>query len=146
LARRAGASEEAEQAALFDWIALYRNRKDCAGLSYVFHPPNGGWRHRATAARLKRMGASAGVPDVLVLYPSCGYNGLAGEMKAGRNRLTSGQEAWLDRLSEVGWMVDVWHSWPQAAKAIAQYLGLPADVQAAIPDLPSGAGAPGRFA
>ena len=33
----------------------------------IFHPPNGGKRNKAEAAKFKRMGVLAGVPDIFIL-------------------------------------------------------------------------------
>lgn len=34
-----------------------------------YHPPNGGWRKKATAGRLKAQGVKPGIPDVVILRP-----------------------------------------------------------------------------
>ena len=49
--------------------------------------PNGGWRKKATAAKLKQEGAVAGVPDLLLAHPSNGYHGLWIEMKNGKKKI-----------------------------------------------------------
>lgn len=35
-----------------------------------YHPPNGGWRKKSTAGRLKAMGVKAGIPDCVILRPN----------------------------------------------------------------------------
>ncbi len=49
------------QAAIVEWI------RTVASDLIVFHPPNGGLRGKAEAARLKWTGALAGVPDLVVI-------------------------------------------------------------------------------
>jgi hypothetical protein len=49
------------QAAIVEWIRLV------ASELIAFHVPNGGLRTKAEAARMKRVGVLAGVPDVVVL-------------------------------------------------------------------------------
>lgn len=47
-----------------------------------FHAiPNGGHRHKKTAARLKAEGVKAGVPDLFVAEPRGAFHGLYLEMK-----------------------------------------------------------------
>ena len=55
-------SEHAEQAELVQWFR--RKYAPCR----IFAIPNGGFRSRATAARLKAEGVSAGVPDLFVPF------------------------------------------------------------------------------
>jgi len=35
-----------------------------------YHPPNGGWRHKLTGAKLKAQGLKPGVPDCVILRPN----------------------------------------------------------------------------
>jgi len=53
-------SESQEQVALVEWFRL--KFPD----TLIFAVPNGGWRHKATAARMKAEGVIAGVPDLFV--------------------------------------------------------------------------------
>ena len=77
--------EGAEQATLMDWAALMAGR--WPELQLLFHVPNGGARGKAEAARMKRQGVKAGVPDLMLPVARGGYHGLFLEMKAalGRN-------------------------------------------------------------
>ena len=86
---------------------------DASGLLWC-HVPNGGQRHPAVAKKLKAEGVKAGVPDVLV-FEECrgGYmdrtfcDGLALELKVGRNKPTAAQVEWHERLRKNGWRVEV---------------------------------------
>lgn len=121
------ATETAEHAALFDWLA--RMRPAYPALAYAIHVPNEGRRAPWKAAR---MGISAGVPDVLVLCPSRDgrAHGLAIELKGPRGRTTPAQDAWLSRLAAAGWLtyvevLAVPGDWTRVAVAIADHVGAP---------------------
>jgi hypothetical protein len=79
------------QAAIVEWIRLV------APDLVVFHPPNGGLRNKAEAARLKWIGTLAGVPDLVLL----GYDGQCWliEVKAPGGALSSEQRAMRDRCT-----------------------------------------------
>ena len=68
--------------------------------------PNGGYRHRVEASRLKMGGVKSGVPDVLIFSPAAGFVGAAVELKTSSglmSQVTDNQRAWLDDLAEKGW-------------------------------------------
>lgn len=78
-------------------------------LDALFHPPNGGHRDARTGARLKKMGAKAGVPDLClpIVRPVVWTNGdvipagaLWVELKSLEGRLRDSQRVWRDRLIE----------------------------------------------
>ena len=114
-------SERTEQIRLFNWARSWED--EIPELRLLFHPPNGGWRAKATAKRLKAMGTKAGVPDVCLPVPRNGYAGLWIEMKWGSNKPTSKQQEWIDRLREQGHRVDVCYSCHEARSVILEYLG-----------------------
>jgi hypothetical protein len=125
-ARPAGysASETSEQIALFDWIDRVTPREP--RLALAFHVPNGEYRTKGAAGRLKAMGVRAGVPDVLLPVASRGYIGLAIELKVPGGRATSDQLTWLGRLTAAGWYAAPYVGWTAAALAICWYLDRPA--------------------
>src|SRR6266576_1994743 len=57
-------SENAEQTALFCWAGL--NQIKYPPLKWMFAVPNGGFRFKREAGRLKAGGVKAGVPDVVL--------------------------------------------------------------------------------
>ena len=75
------------------------------------HPPNGGYRSKAAGARLKRLGVSPGVPDLLIFSPPPNIPdkvGVAIEMKRRKGGTVSlPQERWIRGLEEMGWVVFV---------------------------------------
>lgn len=87
----------------------------------VYHIPNGGSRHRKEAANLKRQGVKAGVPDLCFPVALRGYHGMYIEMKAGRNKTTDSQDAWLDLLARNGYYVRVCYGFEEAMTAIDWY-------------------------
>jgi len=126
-------SEHLEQAALFQWAEVYKNR--VPALEMLFAVPNGGKRHVKTAITLKAEGVKAGVPDVWLPvpvnrprldHPDLKYNGLVIEMKFGKNKTTPEQKEWLQKLTEHGWLSVIAYSWVEAARYICAYLGLKA--------------------
>ena len=67
------------------------------------HVSNEGRRTPFERFKFKELGGKAGIPDLLVFTPSKKYNGLAIELKAGRNKPTAKQIQWLDNLKSNGW-------------------------------------------
>ena len=114
-------SEHDEQVRLFAWAREYADK--IPELAMLFHIPNGGWRHKATAGRLKAEGAKPGVPDVFLPVPRSGYHGLWIEMKYGRNKPTKRQALWIDALQRHGYFVRVCYSAEEAKAVICAYLG-----------------------
>ncbi len=112
--------ESEHQKALFGWALL--QRREYPELDLLFHIPNGGSRHSAEAANLKRQGVKAGVPDLFLPVPRADYHGLFIELKAGRGRLSEKQEAWLTALSQQGYAAMVCYGWDCAAEEIVKYL------------------------
>jgi hypothetical protein len=96
-------------------------------LQNLFAIPNGGHRHIKTATKLKREGVKAGVPDVMLAYPSAGCAGLWIEMKWNKNKPTKEQARWLKRLKLAGYAVAVCYSADEAINKIAEYLGVDYD-------------------
>lgn len=97
------ATESQDMTALAQWLNLRR--------VLWTHVPNGGLRHIATAARMKREGVAAGVPDILIFTrPKLLQNdgsehvGTALELKRAKGgRLSPEQVQWLDGLHKLGW-------------------------------------------
>jgi hypothetical protein len=114
-------SEDAQQMALFRLLDFAANRYP--DLAFVFHTPNGGARAKTTAARLKRLGARAGVPDVLVPIRRGDYSGIAIEMKYGKNHATVFQQRYLEHLRRNGWLTYIEYDWTVAGARILSYIG-----------------------
>lgn len=68
----------------------------------VFHIPNGGYRRKSEAARMKAEGVRPGVPDLCIPVARGDYHSLYIEMKAPGGRPTEEQVAWIHRLRANG--------------------------------------------
>ena len=121
-------SEHQEQVLLTRWVDRWAYEVD--GLEMYFAVPNGGHRHKATAAKMKAEGQRAGVPDVLLLHPTDLYHGLALEMKYGKGKVRPTQQEWLTKFETRGYLTAVCYSWQEAAQVICDYLELWPDHQA----------------
>lgn len=75
--------------------------------SLVAHPANEGKRSPFERFKLKYLGVSSGIPDILIFTPSKQYSGLAIELKAGYNKPTKNQKEWLENLKVCNWYA-VW--------------------------------------
>lgn len=60
-----------------------------------FHPPNGGHRHPAVAAKLKWAGVKPGVPDVVIVWRG---RAIFIELKAHKGTLSDAQKEMQERL------------------------------------------------
>lgn len=114
-------SEYDEQVALFQFARVFGGR--VPELDLLLAIPNGEYRHKATAARLKAAGVKAGVPDVFLPVARDGKHGLWIELKAGKNRTSAFQNLWLKDLHMQGYAAVVCYGWVEAAAKIVTYLG-----------------------
>jgi hypothetical protein len=90
------AKEQAKLAAYLD----HRGYRWC-------HVPNGGYRHKGTARKLKIQGVKAGIPDILIFSGPDGEvlscAGIAIELKIKGGRVSPNQREWLATLDGLGW-------------------------------------------
>jgi hypothetical protein len=122
--------EGMEQAALMREIEL--TLPEVAEL--IYHVPNGGHRHKATAAKLKGQGVKAGIPDLVLSMARGGYFGLYIEFKATPPNdapVSASQHACIRRLSEQGYLAIVCRGHFDAMEQLRAYLRLPKTVVAA---------------
>ena len=64
-----------------------------------WHTPNGGWRARATAGRLKAEGVMPGVADIVIVWKGrC----IAIELKAKTGSQSKAQKVWADHFTLAG--------------------------------------------
>jgi len=114
-------SEAQHQAALFEWAAW--NRKKYPELKMLHAIPNGGSRHPAEAANLKRQGVKSGVSDIFLPAPRRGYHGIYIEMKAPKGRLSPVQKEWLEAVKREGYYAAVCYGADKAIALLTWYLG-----------------------
>jgi hypothetical protein len=110
------------------WAAVERMPNGDRVSDYLIHPPNGGKRNAAEAARLKAQGVKAGVSDLFLAWPAHGLHGLWVELKAPAEhgkpagKPTQAQLDWLDRMAAVGYSAQLCYGWRGAAETISAYL------------------------
>jgi hypothetical protein len=98
-------------------------------LRWLFHCPNGEYRDKRTAVKLKAMGVLPGVADYVLPVPIAPFAGCFMELK--RSGLTPAQ-AWaactpdekrfLQAVRQQGYAGVVASGWVQAAELLCQYL------------------------
>lgn len=119
---RKAPTEHAEQVALFS--ALESHAAAHPELRLAFAIPNGGFRHKRTAAMLQREGVKAGVPDIMLPVARGGYHGLFVELKRAnrRNHATDNQRQWLDNLAAQGYATAVCYGADEALGVFLRYV------------------------
>lgn len=113
--------ETEEQQALFQWAVYQMGRYP--DLEWMYAVPNGGYRNKATAARLKAEGVKSGVPDICLPVPHGHYHGLYIEMKRRKGgKESDNQKRWKAGLRQNGYRVELCKGWEQAVAVILNYL------------------------
>ncbi len=90
------ATEYQIQCAIVEWLRL----KSIGGKFRFFHIPNGGSRHKAEAARLKKSGVMPGVPDLCVVLQDGRTIWI--EVKSASGKLSADQLDWFLWLAGEG--------------------------------------------
>ena len=105
--------EARHQAAVVGWIELV------APQCLVFHVPNGGYRVKSEAARLKWMGVKAGVADLVIVDE----HGLIYfmEMKGPDGTLEDSQVEFQKLCKARGWPYAICHNVTEASKIFAEW-------------------------
>lgn len=89
----------------------------------LFSVPNGGSRNVIEASRMKEEGVTAGVADLLLLYPNREYHGLCVEMKTPTGKQQPNQKLWQQNVEAVGYRYVVCRSLDEFMNVIKNYLG-----------------------
>lgn len=84
--------------------------------------PNGGARDRVTGAKLKAEGVVAGVADLFLSVPRCGFHGMYIEMKAGKNTQTESQKEFQRSVESEGYLYKVIRSFDEFMQEVEDYL------------------------
>lgn len=107
-------TEEQEQVLFADWLRAKQIRFTASA--------NGGSRHVIEAKKLKRMGISAGFPDIEIPYPRGPYHGLYIELKRKvRSKLSPEQIDWLSFLEGQGYYVACAKGFDCAKQVVLDY-------------------------
>ena len=88
----------------------------------LFAVPNGGFRNKATAVKMKAEGVIPGVSDLILLHKSGDYGALLIEMKTNKGRQSENQKAWQAHVIEFGYKYVVCRSLEDFIKEIKDYL------------------------
>lgn len=115
-----GWNEADEQEIVITWAGM--NRGKYPALFWLFHTPNGGSRHPAEAAHLKKMGVKPGVPDLCLPYPVEPWHGLWIEMKSLTGKPTALQKQWIEQLRANGYAAFVCRGAESAINCLLAYL------------------------
>jgi len=116
--------EEEEQMALIRWVDEVAVRSEPL-LGLLYHIPNGKYRTKAGAGRLKAMGVRAGMPDLHLPVARRGYHSLYIECKAPGRRVDAEQRAMHALLTHQGHCVRTYQGWLAAATALCWYMDRP---------------------
>lgn len=134
----ASGTEDGHQAALFCWVAL--NIKTYPDLAWLFAIPNGGWRDKRTANKLKATGVKSGVPDLCLLVRRGPYAALWIELKRPKSAIEiinegtkvtkirakgavrEEQKPWIKQARNCGHGSAVCVGWEEARDMIVSYL------------------------
>ncbi len=107
---------------------LYHEYREVYELTFAI--PNGGGRDGFEAKHLQEEGVKAGVPDLMIAYPSGIYHGLFIEMKRlptegkGKPIVSLQQKEWHTKLRNAGYAVYVCYGYDEAMRVIKTYLNL----------------------
>lgn len=90
-----------------------------------YHVPNGGRRDEIEGAKFKRMGVSAGVPDICICVARKGYHGLYIELKRKfGGKLSESQIRWKNDLIREGYAWYMAQGHEECIKIISNYLNI----------------------
>lgn len=105
-------TEDIEQITFLNWF-----KKEHPNV-LIFHIPNGGFRHKATAIQLKLLGVVSGIPDLFI--PE--FN-LWIEMKRTKGSVTSDrQKEIINYLNTIGHSAVICKGYKEAIKAVEAFL------------------------
>ena len=88
----------------------------------LFAVPNGGFRTKTTAAKMKAEGVLPGVADLLLLYAAHGYHGLCIELKTTEGRQAYTQGEWQRNIEADGYLYVVVRSIEEFIEVVTAYL------------------------
>ena len=109
-------AEDNLQIACVNWFKLQYPDK------VIYSIPNGGKRNAREAARFKKTGTLAGIPDLHIAEPNGKYHGLYIELKSGKNRLTDNQKQMISKLMKNKYRCEVCYSLEDFINSVNNYL------------------------
>lgn len=123
-------SEASEQIALFMWAAQPIVLESYPELKWMFHIPNGGFRYKGEAGKLRAMGVKAGVSDICLPIKRHEFAGLWIELKAHpkkdrkkpHRKASTEQDIWIEFFRGQGFGAMICVGWEHARDTIVSYL------------------------
>ena len=88
----------------------------CASMGGQYQP------HFSQRIKAKKSGYKKGFPDLFIYEPVGKFNGLAIELKVGKNRATKDQLKWQKELNDRGYRAEVCNGLDEAIDVIDNYL------------------------
>jgi hypothetical protein len=88
----------------------------CASMGGQYQP------HFSQRIKAKKSGYKKGFPDLFIYEPIGKFNGLAIELKVGKNRATKDQLKWQKELNDRGYIAEVCNGLDEAIDVIDNYL------------------------
>nr|DAF35420.1 MAG TPA: Nuclease [Caudoviricetes sp.] len=117
--RKKDNEEERMQCEFFELVKLFFPKLPD---KLLFAVPNGGSRHIAEAASLKRQGVTAGVSDVILLIPKKGYASLCIEFKTKKGIQSDEQKEFQRQAENCRSKYVIVRSAKQGIDALKEYL------------------------
>lgn len=87
----------------------------------LIHVENEGKRSPQAGAISKKMGLTAGVPDILIFNKNSHFNGLGIELKVWPNKTTPAQLDFMKELEGCGWLCEVAYGLDEVQKIVKEY-------------------------
>lgn len=116
------AFEWQESERLVSWVK-HEGSLEYPELAYLYAVPNGGFRHKVVAAKMKAQGVKAGVLDFNLDVARGGYHGLRIELKRRiGGQVSDAQKVWISWLNSQGYLAVVCRGWEEARDRLIDYL------------------------
>lgn len=123
LRKRRAEPEFVMQAAVFTWARMACVQAQYPGLELLEGSMNGVKLTAAQAGKAKAAGMLKGAHDITLPVARGNYIGLSIELKAGKNKPSTEQIAYGNRLKREGWEVlYIWDDWSLVKDEIIFYL------------------------
>lgn len=123
--------EQRAKNTMFDKLSEHDIQSTCVNWFRYQYPkhliyaiPNGGQRNAIVAAKLKKEGVLAGVPDLHIPVARKGFHGLYIEMKAGKNKPSDNQLTIMGKLRNEGYKCEVCWNLDEFIKVVMNYFNL----------------------
>lgn len=113
-------SEHQEQCLVFQWARYHTSIYPC--LAFMYGTLNGVKLTIGQATKAKKGGNKAGVPDIVLPYPTGKYHGLYIELKVGKNKPSKEQKEYIKYLRSVGYCAEVAYGSKEAIIFIEDYV------------------------